>query len=110
MWSGLHDLVAGTAVTEMSLPPGVSRHVDLLRLEEPEGDASSGLAEAYIRVWPSTRGPRTRIGTGIYDLELAVVAKDVTARFYRAELTYDGHWDASEEIWSHLRLTSLKQK
>jgi hypothetical protein len=110
-WTGLYDESSNTAITEIALPPGLARHIDLLALREPDGEGikEGRQASALVQVWPSTQGPRSWISAGTYDLELAVVARDTNTRRYRAEIEFDGVWRAGPEIWDHLRFRGLSE-
>ena len=54
---------------------------------------------AILPASPEPRGGRVHLREGHYELERAVVARDVDSIAYRTVVEYDGKSRASREIW-----------
>ena len=112
-WSNLGTFE--NPVTEVHLPPGVARYVDLLSVKPPlVSDGAGGARQAEpgesavcmpdLEVHPKPSDQRHRLAPGHYRLELVVTARDVDAKVYLADIDFDGVWRRSPEFWQHLRV------
>jgi hypothetical protein len=84
--------------TRLTIPPGIHRHIDLIRVDKV--DTASGGAAAYVQVSPVPSDGRHGVKSGKFELELAVGALNANARRYRVEVSYDGEW--GDNVWEHL--------
>lgn len=104
-------------LTRLTLPPGIARRVDLLRLDEPYSDAENIPAPVEghtqttfeLQVSPSPADGRHRLGGDRYDIILAVVARDTDSREYQVTIAYDGKWWTAQHVKEHLRVEAPKR-
>jgi hypothetical protein len=61
-------------------------------------------AIAALQIDPPPADRRHWIATGAYELELAVCARDVDARFYSTMIEFDGRWHDGPGVWEKLRI------
>ncbi len=94
VWSNTND------VTRLPfLPGGTFRHVDLVmcQREWPMDRA------VQFEVRPRPSDARNRVGPGGYEIELAVTAKNTTARRFRVHVSHDAKWGPGRDsIRDHL--------
>jgi hypothetical protein len=127
-WSNSIDPVSGGPMTKVTIPPGVTRHCDLLPLEPPlwvrdrdregwdplpaetEQQIERGEigASAALQIEPQPVDRRHWVNGGSYELELAVCARDVDASFYTSTIEFDGKWRQGPEIWHTLRINRFR--
>jgi hypothetical protein len=94
------------ATAQLDIPPSLSRRIDIASVtQSPVGPTPLTLETLFK---PNNRNhivPRGRV-----TLDLAVASSNGPASYYTAVLEYDGTWPAGEQIWSHLRVVSLKRQ
>lgn len=102
-WSGQRER-GGTPVTTLRVPPGLQRHVDLLKVtprQSLEGQADdddtaqaggcSLTSDARLCVHPKPWGAGHRVPvTGDHDVVLTVTAANANAISYKTTLSHDG--------------------
>lgn len=72
-------------VTKVTLPPGVTRHVDLVRLFR-----ETGTVQAELMVHPDPLSKIHRLTRAVrVDIQLAVVARNAGARFFSTQFSFD---------------------
>jgi hypothetical protein len=108
-WSRILD-AEGRPLTRTTIPPGVERHVDLLRILEPDpglGPVEAGKvsAVAALQVSPAPSDRRHWLLGGTYGILLAVTARDTDATYYGLTVTYDGKWWPAPEMRQHLTVS-----
>lgn len=98
-WSGIREPDGVTRITKAEIPPGVTRHVDLIsvRLEQ-------GRPTASLRVVPAPRDERHKFTHGEYDIELLLSAQNTDAKLFSGAISYDGGWGDGDEMWQHLEV------
>jgi hypothetical protein len=84
--------------TRLTIPPGVHRHLDLVRVDKSAPD----IAAAQITVAAVPVDRRNAVKSGSFEIELAVTARNMDARRYRVVIDYDGGW--GKDVWEHLRV------
>jgi hypothetical protein len=99
-WSNSTLSESDGGLSRVTIPPGVARHCDLVALAPPllvhdyEGSGSGDLdrgefgAIATLQIDPAPTDRRHWIATGAYELELAICARDVNARFYSTTIEF----------------------
>jgi hypothetical protein len=115
-WSAMED-------PRVQVPPGVSRHVDLLTFPAPAAsDGHGGYLAATPEDEPRTtgvlcvrqEGASTSSGSAVsnlmfenhrYRVELAVVARDIDSRAYAIEVEFDGRYRYPPDFWGKMTLT-----
>jgi hypothetical protein len=115
-WSNT-PLVNDAVVTEAQIPPGVSRHLDLLQFPAPMvSDGGGGGSPAdpddavrthgYLRVVPDPSDLSNRLFENHrYRINLAVTARDEDSRAYVIEVEFDGAYRWPAEFWGGMTLT-----
>jgi hypothetical protein len=92
--------------TRLNIPSGVHRHIDLLCVTRGDREIHNypSLADGcVIQVYPTPSDGRHCIRASRFLLDLAITARNARARYYRAEVSFDGCWgDAREGIRDHL--------
>ncbi len=91
-WSSTEDH-SGKALTRITIPPGLYRHVDLLAIGGIAGESvSSDDARpiAAIQVQPTPTDDRHLLPEGSYIFHLAVAARDTDAAFFKLEVKVPG--------------------
>jgi hypothetical protein len=107
-WSSTQDS-SGRAATRITIPPGLSRHVDLIaidglrRIEDDEG--SNGRPVVAIQVEPTPSDDRHLLPGGRYTLHLAVAARDTDAAYFQLELQTPEQRFSAAEIREHVRVS-----
>jgi hypothetical protein len=96
-WSGVREPDDVTRITRTIIPPGVTRHVDLLSIQKEDGEP-----RASLRVVPVPREGRHKFSDGEFEIELVLAAQDVDAKRYKGLIAYDGGWAEGDEMWKHL--------
>jgi hypothetical protein len=98
---------AGGALTRITIPPGLARHVDLLAIRGrcPEADPEAHQPPVAIQVWPVPTDERHRLRGGRYVFHLAVAARDTDAAFFRVDVTVPGERFPADEIRDHLSVS-----
>jgi hypothetical protein len=98
---------AGGALTRITIPPGLARHVDLLGIRGscPEADPEAHRLPVAIQVWPIPTDERHRLPGGRYVFHLAVAARDSDAAFFRLEVMVPGERFGAKEIREHLSVS-----
>jgi hypothetical protein len=91
-WANTWSATEG-ATTRLSVPPGVSRRVDLVSVREDE-------KKLTMEVDPRPADFRHQLPEGTTTLRLVLTAHNADARYYVLRVTYDGEWEP--DIWSHL--------
>jgi hypothetical protein len=86
--------------TRLTIPPGIHRYVDLLRIRH--NAAKEGDAPAEVVVLNPLGDHRERIRSAEFELVLALTARNMDARLYRVVVSYDGEW--GDNIWDHLKV------
>jgi len=102
-WSGVREPDDVTRITRTVIPPGVTRHIDLLSIQKEKGEA-----KATLRVVPVPREERHKFRRGEFDIELILAAQDVDAVRYTGSVVYDGTWAEGGEIWEHIDVRIAK--
>jgi hypothetical protein len=102
-WSGVREPDDVTRITRTIIPPGVTRHIDLLSIQKEDGEA-----KASLRVVPVPREDRHKFTRGEFHIELVLAAQDVNARRYKGSIAYDGGWAEGDEMWQHVRVQIAK--
>jgi len=115
-WSATQD-------PRVQIPPGVSRHVDLLMFPAPTvSDRQGGFLTAPPEDEQRTtgficvrqEGTSANSGSAVsdqvfehhrYRIELAVVARDIDSRAYAIEIEFDGRYRYSSDFWDEMTLT-----
>lgn len=115
-WSATQD-------SRVQIPPGVSRHVDLLMFPAPTvSDGQGGFLTAPPEDELQTtgflcvrqEGPSAHSGSAVsdqvfenhrYRIELAVVARDIDSRAYALEVEFDGRYRYPSDFWGDMMLT-----
>jgi hypothetical protein len=109
--------VDGAEVTEAQIPPGVSRHLDVLQFPAPVlSDGGGGYSPAdpkdgarthgYLRVVPDPTDLRNRlVENHRYRINLAVTARDLDSRAYVMKVEFDGAYRWPAEFWGGMTLT-----
>jgi hypothetical protein len=98
-WSGIRESDGKTRITKTVIPPGVTRHVDLISIEREEGKPT-----ASLRAVPTPRDERHKFSQGDYDVELILSAQNVDAKRYRGSVSYDGAWSDGDDMWQHVNV------
>lgn len=98
-WSGVREPDDVTRITRTIIPPGVTRHIDLLSIQKEDGEA-----KASLRVVPVPREDRHKFLRGEFQIELVLAAQDVNARLYKGSIAYDGGWAEGDEMWQHVEV------
>ncbi len=116
-WSATRD-------PRVQIPPGVSRHVDLLMFPAPTiSDDGGGFTVASPEAELTTTGvlcvrqdgASAKSGSAVsdqvfenhhYRIELAVVARDIDSRAYAIEVEFDGRYRYPPDFWGDMMLTS----
>jgi hypothetical protein len=115
-WSATQD-------PRVQIPPGVSRHVDLLMFPAPTVSDGGG---SFLTASPEDELPTTGFlcviqegasansGSAVsdqvfenhhYRIELAVVARDIDSRAYAIEVEFDGRYRYPPDFWGNMMLT-----
>jgi hypothetical protein len=102
-WSGVRESDGVTRITRTVIPPGVTRHIDLISIQREKGDA-----KASLRVVPVPREERHKFRRGEFDIELVLAAQDVDATRYIGSIIYDGEWAQGDEFWGHIDVRIAK--
>lgn len=84
--------------TRLSVPPGVERHVDLLRVFHTS--AAEGNLKMELLIHPKPADGRQVLPSGTYAIWLAVTARNADRLMYEVFVAFDGCW--AEDIWKHL--------
>lgn len=106
-WSSTQGPADG-ALTRITIPPGLARHVDLLAID---GSGAGSAAEptepvAALQVWPRPTDNRHLLPAGRYVLHLAVVARDTDATFFDLEVSVPGEHLNAEDVRKHLQVST----
>lgn len=108
----------GNVVTEAQIPPGVSRHLDLLQFPAPgvsDGAGGFSLADpedevrttGYLCAVPDPGDPSNWLFENHkYRIELAVTARDVDSKVYSLEVQFDGFYRHATDFWDRMVLTA----
>lgn len=115
-WSATQD-------PRVQIPPGVSRHVDLLMFPAPAvsdgaGGALNAPPEEALRttgvLCVNQDGASADSGSAVsdrvfenhhYRIELVVVARDIDSRAYVMEVEFDGRYRYPPDFWGEMMLT-----
>jgi len=100
--------------TALTIPPGVSRVIDLAIFSEPVGEPPPSASPSPERVerlrLAITTAPndqRHLLTPGRYKLSLVISARNADARYYETEIDFDGEWPEEDAaVWDHLRVVS----
>jgi hypothetical protein len=113
---------SATPDPRVQIPPGVSRHVDLLMFPAPTvSDGGGGFTVAPPEEELTTtgvlcvrqEGASTRSGSAVsdqvfenhhYRIELAVVARDIDSRAYAVEVEFDGRYRYPPDFWGDMTI------
>lgn len=96
-WSGVREPDGKTRITRTVIPPGVTRHIDLVSVQRENGEA-----KASLRVVPVPREDRHKLSEGKFDIELVLAAQDIDAKRYVGSINYDGDWADADDFWQHI--------
>jgi hypothetical protein len=95
--------------TRLTIPPGVTRYVDLawiqLRGQDSSGKLIHGDRKLRLIINPEPADMRNVLEPGDYELDLVVSARNADARYYRLDLSWDGNLGADargDEIANHV--------
>jgi hypothetical protein len=93
--------------TRISIPAGVSRRLDFVRVEN--GLAPPGQLPLVLDVWPQPANRQTWLSSGRLRVELVVTASNADAKRYTVMVGFDGKLPATDAatagtIWDHLRI------
>ena len=99
---------AGGALTRVTIPPGIARHIDLLSIDGAgsESPHEAGDPVAAIQVWPTPTDDRHLLRGGRYAFNLAVVARDTDAAYFRLEVAIPRDRLGVTEIREQLRVSA----
>jgi hypothetical protein len=106
-WSSTQDSY-GRAATRITIPPGLSRHVDLIAIDGVRRAADETVDErpvVAIQVEPTPSDDRHLLPGGKYRVHLAVAARDTDATYFELDLEVPGERFGSDEIRKHLRVS-----
>ena len=91
-WSG-----TSPPLTVSSIHPGSERHVDLLHVDLPAGDAE-------LDVDPKPTGGQHLLEPGEYEVSIDIRARNADAQRYVIHLSWDGEASDRPALWDHLRV------
>jgi hypothetical protein len=99
---------AGGALTRITIPPGIARHIDLLAIDGSGSESAHepGDPISALQVWPVPTDNRHLLRGGRYAFYLAVVARDTDAAFFRLEVTVPRDRSDAAEIREQLRVSA----
>lgn len=109
-WSSL--MRDGQPMTHVSIPPGLTRRIDLLGIYPPvatpvvprgSGDQEEGIAVVQVSPEPSDES-HVLHGPDTFAFVLAVASRDLDAHFYDLSVTWDGVMHDATEIKDHLKI------
>jgi hypothetical protein len=86
--------------TQLTIPPGIHRYIDLVRIRHSA--VKEGGAPAEVVVLNPLGDHRERIMSAEFELVLALTAHNMDARLYRVTVSYDGEW--GDNVWDHLKV------
>jgi hypothetical protein len=105
-WSSTQD-EGGRALTRITIPPGLSRHVDLLAIEGSElGSEIATRPVAAIQVSPVPTDDRHLLPGGSYTFHLAVAARDTDAAYFKLDVEVPSERLSEATIRENLAVSS----
>jgi hypothetical protein len=96
-WSG-----TSPPLTVSSIHPGSERHVDLLHVDLPAGDAA-------LDVNPKPTGGQHLLEPGTYEASIEIRARNADAQRYVVPISWDGETADPSALWDHLSLDSPRR-
>ncbi len=70
--------------------------------KQPRAVSGQTDAPVELQVWPPPADGRHQLTAGVYELLLAVSARDTDASFYRLKVEHDGKWWDADDLKEHL--------
>jgi uncharacterized protein (TIGR02588 family) len=107
-WSSTRATEGAPPVTQVTIPPGFSRHVDLLAIdgEVRAPGVAHGKPIVAIQVWPPPTDDRHLLKGGAYTIHLAVAARDTDAAYYRIDVKVPSERLGADEIRNELEVSA----
>ena len=85
------------ATTRLTVPPGVTRSVDVARVHETPADQRWN-DRLELMIHPEPANQRHLLAEGTYDLEVVLSARNADARRYGVRVAYSGRGPLTQRI------------
>lgn len=109
LWSNLPESLPSTPLplaSRQTIPPGVARHVDLLRAPPPRLGFVTGEPDLlWLQAQPVREDDRHAVLGGTTHVRLAVAARDADASYYDVTIEFDGKWVSDNEMKHRLKVS-----